>query len=88
MQNLGVQGNIAIYTTGVGFGSGDFSHSTLHTVNLSSGKDRAIGGFGNAFADVIGEARIDGACVAYGSRYLDRGRLVFLPLARVAAAVG
>jgi hypothetical protein len=87
VRNLGVQGNLAIYTTGVGFGLGSFRHSTLHALNLTSGKDRVIGTFGPRFADVIGQARIDGAGVAYGSKFLDRGRIVFLPLARVAAAV-
>jgi hypothetical protein len=88
VQNLGVQGKIAFYTTGVGFGLGSFGPSTLHAANLTSGKDRVIGSFGNGFADVIGEARIDGVGVAYGSRFLDRGRLVFVLWARVAAAVG
>jgi hypothetical protein len=88
VQNLGVQGNIAIYTTGVGFGPGDFSHSTLDAVNLGSGKDRMIGKFGPGFADVIGLARIDAAGVAYGSSpFDDNGTLVFLPWATVAAAV-
>lgn len=87
VQNLGVQKNIAIYTTGVGFGLGSFTHSTLHAVDLTSGKDRVIGTFGSRFADVIGEARIDSAGVAYASKFLDRGRLVLLPWARVAAAV-
>lgn len=87
VQNLGVQGNVAIYTTGVGSGLGSFQHSTLHALNLTSGKDRVIGTFGPRLADVIGQARIDGAGVAYGSKFLDRGRIGFLPLARVAAAV-
>jgi hypothetical protein len=88
-QNLGVQGNVAIYTTGVGFGPGDFSRSTLHAVNLGSGKDRVVGRFGNSFVDVIGLARISRAGVVYAtSRVEDNGKLVFLPWARVAAAVG
>ncbi len=89
VQNLGVQGNVAIYTTGVGFGLGDFTNSTLHAVNLSSGKDSVIGRFGTGVAAVIGLARIDTAGVVYSSsRVEDNGRLVFLPWARVAAAVG
>jgi hypothetical protein len=89
VQNLGVQGQIAIYTTGVGFGLGDYRHSTLHAVNLGSGKDRVIGTFGPGYAQVIGLARIDTAGVVYSSsRVEDNGKLVFLPWARVAAAVG
>jgi len=89
VQNLGVQGKVAIYTTGTGFGLGDFSHSTLHAVNLTTGKDRVIGKFGTGYADVIGLARIDAAGVVYStSRVEDNGRLVFLPWSRVAAAVG
>jgi hypothetical protein len=89
VQNLGVDGNVAIYTTGLGFGLGDFSHSTLHAVNLASGKDRVIGRFGSGTAGVIGLARIDAAGVAYSNyRFRSRGKLVFLPWSRVAAAVG
>ena len=88
VRNLGVEGNIAIYTTGLGFGPGDFSHSTLRAVNLASGKDRVIGKFGTAYADVIGLARIDSDGVVYStSRVEDNGKLVFLPWAQVAAAV-
>jgi hypothetical protein len=89
VQNVGVEANIAIYTTGTGFGLGDFSHSALHAVNLTSGKDRVIGSFGTSTADVIGLARIDSAGVVYSSsRVDDNGRLVFLPWSRVAAAIG
>jgi hypothetical protein len=61
----------------VGFGPGDFTHSTLHAVNLSSGEDRVIGRFGNSSADVIGPARISAAGVVYSSsRVDDNGTLV------------
>jgi len=88
VQNLGVQGNIAIYTTGAGFGIADIEHSALHAVNLSTGKDRVVGSFGRNVSDAIGLARIGTAGVAYAStRYSDKGTLVFLPWAKVAAAV-
>jgi hypothetical protein len=71
--NLDVQGNIAIYTTG-----------SLHAVNLSSGKDRAIGSLRGG----VGLARMSTAGVAYGTgRFRSKGTLVFLPWARVAASV-
>jgi hypothetical protein len=74
--NLDVQGNVAIYTTG----------STVHAVNLSSRKDRAIG----TLRGGVELAGIDAAGVAYtSSRFFPKGAtLVFLPLRRVLAAVG
>ena len=72
--NLDVQGNIAIYTTG-----------SLHAVNLSSGKDRVIGNLRGG----VGLARASSAGVVYSTgRFRSKGTLVFLPFARVAAAVG
>jgi hypothetical protein len=72
--NLDVQGNIAIYTTG----------STVHAVNLLSRNDHVIG----RLAGGVELARIGGAGVAYASsRFYPKGTLVFLPFARVAAAV-
>ncbi len=72
--NLDVQGKIAIYTTG----------SRVHAVNLSSRKDRVIGKLGRA----VGLARVDAAGVAYTSNRLsNNGTLVFVPWARVKAAV-
>jgi hypothetical protein len=79
-QNLDIQGNIAIYTTG--------SAGVLHAVNLSTGKDQVIaerhGG--------VEFAHIDGAGLVYagngsGTNY-GKGTLVFVPFAKVAAAVG
>jgi hypothetical protein len=74
-QDLDVQGNIAIYSAG----------SSLHAVNLSSGKDRVIGTLGGG----IGFTRIGGASVVYSNnRLTGKGTLVFVPLSKVAAAVG
>jgi hypothetical protein len=79
-RNLDVQGNIAIYTTG--------SAGVLHAVNLSTGTDHVIaerhGG--------IEFAHIDSAGLVYagngsGANY-GKGTLVFIPFAKVAAAVG
>jgi hypothetical protein len=72
--NLDVQGNIAIYTT----------RWTVHAVNLLNRKDHVIGtGTGG-----VAIARIGKAGVAYsGSRFYPKGELIFLPFARVAAAV-
>jgi outer membrane protein assembly factor BamB len=77
-RNLGVQGNVVVYTTG--------SAGELHAVNLSTGKDRVIakphGGI--EFAD------IDSAGLVYAGNGFGAGfgkaTLVFRPLAAVEAA--
>jgi hypothetical protein len=75
-RNLGVAGNVAIYTAG----------SAVHAVNLSSGKDRAVAEHrgGPLFAD------IDGAGLVYGGNGYSAAKatLVFVPFARIAAKVG
>jgi hypothetical protein len=74
-RNLDVQGKTALYTTG----------SAVHLVNLSSGKDRV-------FAEHRGGvlfAALDRAGLVYGGNgYGSKGTLIFVPFARVAAAVG
>jgi hypothetical protein len=76
-QNLDLQGNVATYT----------SNSSVRAVNLSSGTDRVVGTLGNRIAF----ARIDSAGLAYaanGTRAsFGKSTLVFVPLARVKAAV-
>jgi WD40 repeat protein len=76
-EDLDVQGNLATYT----------SNSSVRAVNLSSGKDRVVGTLGNRIAF----ARIDSAGLAYaanGTRArFGTSTLVFVPLARVKAAV-
>jgi hypothetical protein len=77
-RNLGVQGNIAIYSVG----------SELHLVSLSSGKDHVLAKLNGG----IDLAQIDSAGIAYagngfGANY-GKGTLVFMPFAKVAAAVG
>lgn len=79
-RNLDIQGNIAVYTTG--------NAGELHAVDLATGKDRVIakprGGVELAQIDRTGLAYAgNGSGTSYG-----KGTLVFLPLARVAAAVG
>jgi hypothetical protein len=76
-RNLGVQGHVAVYSVG----------SSLHAVNLSTAKDRVVAQLNGG----IYLARIDSAGLAYagngfGANY-GKGTLVFLPLARVNAAV-
>jgi hypothetical protein len=78
-RNLDLQGNIAIYTTG--------NAGELHAVNLSTGKDHVIakphGGVDFAQIDSTGLAYAgNGSGTNYG-----KGTLVFLPLAKVKAAV-
>jgi hypothetical protein len=77
-RNLDVQGNIAVYSMG----------SKLHAVNLSSGKDRVVARLNGG----IYLAQIDSAGLAYagngfGTNY-GRATLVFVPFAKVSAAVG
>jgi hypothetical protein len=79
-RNLDVQGNIAVYTTG--------NAGELHAVNLSTRKDRVIA---KPHGGVV-LAQIDGAGLAYagngfGTHY-GKATLVFMPLARLKAAVG
>ena len=77
-QNLDAQGNIAIYSTG----------SSVHALNLTTGKDRAVG----TLPDRIAFARLDSAGLAYAAngtrKSFGTGTLTFVPFARVAAAVG
>jgi hypothetical protein len=77
-RNLGVQGNIAVYSVG----------SELHAVNLSSGKDRVVAELNGG----IDLAQIDSAGLAYAGNgfgtNFGKGTLVFVPFAKVAAKVG
>lgn len=71
-QNLDIERNIAIYTTG----------SVVHAVNLSSGRNNVIG----TAANQINFARIDSAGLAYSSNGVranfDKSTLVFVPMSR------
>ena len=78
-RNLDAQGNIAIYTTG--------NAGELHAVNLSTGKDRVIA---KPRGGVV-LAQIDSAGLAYagngfGTHY-GKGTLVFIPFAKIKAAI-
>lgn len=77
-QNLDVQGNIAVYT----------SNSSVRAVNLSSGKDKAVGSLPNRIAF----ARIDGAGLAYAAGGVranyGKSTVVFKPMTSIKAAVG
>jgi hypothetical protein len=76
--SLDVQGDIAVYTVG----------DSVHAQDLGSCKDRVIGTLHNRIAF----ARIDSAGLAYAAngtgKTFGKGTLVFVPLARVKAAVG
>lgn len=73
-RNLDVQGQIAIYTVG----------GSVHALNLGSRKDRVVGKLRGG----IGAAHISSAGLVYSSnRFASKGTLVFVPFARVAAAV-
>ncbi len=76
--NLGVQGHVAIYTTG----------TTLHAVNLSTGKDRVVAQLRSSIDLArIGSSGLVYAGNGFGKTY-GHGTLVFEPLARIKAAVG
>jgi hypothetical protein len=85
--NLGVQGNIAIYTTicphpEVDLARASHTCSAIHALDLSSGKDRVLG----TLTDGISVARIDSAGLVYaGNGASGKGTLVFVPRARVAS---
>ena len=76
-QNLDVQGNVAIYTTG----------SAVHAVNLLTGRDLAV----RTLPNRIAFARIDGAGLAYAGNGVGasfgKGTLAFVPIAQIKAAV-
>jgi hypothetical protein len=77
-QNLGVQGDIAIYSVG----------NSVHAQDLGSCKDRVIGKLPNRIAF----ARIDSAGLVYAAngtrKAFGTSTLVFVPMARLEAAVG
>ena len=79
-RNLGVEGRIAVYTTG--------NAGVLHAVNLSTGKDRPIaephGGVVLVQMDSTGLVYANnGSGTNFGN-----GKLVFVPFAKLAATVG
>jgi hypothetical protein len=77
-RNLGLQGNIAIYSVG----------SELHAVNLSSGNDRVVAQLnGGIYRAEIDEAGLVYAGNGFGTHY-GKGTIAFVPFARIAAAVG
>jgi hypothetical protein len=77
-QNLGVRGDIAIYSVG----------DSVHAQDLGSCKDRVIGKLPNRIAF----ARIDSAGLVYAAngtrKAFGTSTLVFVPMARLKAAVG
>lgn len=82
--NLDVQGGVAIYTMNTTRGSS--AQGVVRAVNLSNGADRIVGRLRRG----IRFARIDGAGLAYAGRSSgkgSRGTIVFVPRARIAAAV-
>ena len=86
LQALAVHGNIAVYSKPVRFTrSGNPRESAIHVLDLSTGKDRVIG----RSPGQIPLARIDalGLVFAAEAEGYARNSVVFVPLARVAAAV-
>ena len=88
LQALAVHGSIAVYSKPVRFKTGAVSEGAVHAINLATGKDRVVGRLGGA----IPLASIDSAGLVYasnlyGASKFGNGTVVFLPLAKVAAAV-
>lgn len=79
-RSLGVQGNVAVYTTG--------SAGVLHAVNLSSGRDRVlVERHGGVLFAQIDSAGLVYAGNGFGTNFT-KGTVAFLPFAKVEAAVG
>ncbi len=85
--NLDVQGNVAIYTMNAQHPSA--ASGSLHAVNLSTGKDQDVGNLrGGIGLAHVGSAGLVYAGNGFGARSYGKATLVFVPLARVLAAVG
>jgi hypothetical protein len=88
LQALAVHGNIAVYSKPVRFKTEAVSVGAIHAINLSTGKDRVVGTLGGPITLAqIGSAGLVYASNGYGAFKAGNGTLVFMPFARVAAAV-
>jgi hypothetical protein len=88
LQALAVHGNVAVYSKPVRFKTEAVSVGAIHAINLSTGKDRVVGKLGGAITLAqIGSAGLVYASNGYGAFKAGNGTLVFMPFARVAAAV-
>ncbi len=88
LQALDVQGNVAVYSRAVRFKTNAVSEGAIHAINLTTGKDSTIGTLSGAIAF----AKIDTTGLAYASNgygawQYGNATLVFVPFAKVAAAV-
>ena len=88
LQALAVHGNVAVYSQPLRFKTDAVSEGAIHAINLRTGKDRVVGRLGGA----ITLASIDSAGLVYASNLYGAikagdGTVVFVPFARVAAAV-
>jgi hypothetical protein len=88
LQALAVHGNVAVYSKPVRFKTDAVSVGAIHAINLSTGKDRAVGTLNGAITLAeIGSAGLVYASNGYGAFKAGNGTLAFMPFARVAAAV-
>lgn len=88
LEALAVHGNVAVYSKPVRFKTGAVSMGAIHAINLSTGKDRLVGTLNGAInLAQIGSAGLVYASNGYGAFKFGNGTLVFMPFARVAAAV-
>ena len=88
LQALAVHGNVAVYSKPVRFKTQAVSVGAIHAINLSTGKDRTVGKLsGEITLAEINSAGLVYASNGYGAFRAGNGTLVFVPFARVAAAV-
>ena len=88
LQALAVHGNIAVYSRPVRFKTGAVSEGAIHAINLTTGKDRVVGRLGGEITLAsIDSAGLVYASNGYGAFKAGDGTVVFVPFAKVAAAV-
>jgi hypothetical protein len=88
LEALAVHGNIAVYSKPVRFKTQAVSKSAIHAINLTTGKDRVVGRLGGEITLAsIDSAGLVYASNGYGAFKAGDGTVVFVPFAKVAAAV-
>ena len=88
LQALAVHGNIAVYSKPLRVKTDAVSEAAIHAINLTTGKDRVVGRLGGEITLAsIDSAGLVYASNLYGALKAGNGTVVFLPFAKVAAAV-
>jgi hypothetical protein len=88
MQALAVHGNVAVYSKATSLKTDAVSASSIHAINLTTGTDGVIGRLNGAIAFAsIDSAGLVYASNGYGPAKAGNATVVFVPFAKVAAAV-